>query len=500
MASIIPRNSARFSFAEVHAAVGGQWLQKGTGAGCTGVTTDTREALAEHAFVALVGERFDGHDFAAAAARGGAALLVVERAVARVPPDCAVLRVPSTLEALAALGRAWRRLWGGPVVAVAGSVGKTTTRTAVASVLSAIGLRVHSPAGNLNNSIGVPRVLLATPADAQVAVVELGTNALGEVAQLVAAAEPEVALLTRVALEHCEGLGDLESIEQEEGSVFDAAPRLAWGITNSDDERCLRQLQQRQQLRAATYGFGPAPVGSGWAPRLHWRLTACESSSSGSHVELQRWVDGAEAGAPMALSSPLLGPPGACAVAAALAAAEVQAGRAVTEHEVQAALRSPALGESGRLSPRRLGRDVLVIDDTYNASPESVLSSARVVQGLSRARSGRFFLALGAMGELGSQSEPLHRQLGVDLASLRPAGLVAFGDAARPLYDAFVAASAASAGPVGALVQHVPSAPEAVAPLLAELRPGDTVLVKGSRSLRAERIVQSLANGLGETP
>lgn len=500
MASTIPQNAATFTLAALRALVGGVWLQEGKHTGCTGIVTDTRQPLRGRAFVALRGERFDGHEFGLAAARAGAALLLVERAVEGIPSDCSVLRVPSTLGALAMLGRAWRRHWGGAVVAVAGSVGKTTTRTAVSAILGATGLRVHSPAGNLNNRIGVPMVLLALPAEAQVAVVELGTNALGEVAQLAATAEPEVALLTRIALEHCEGLGDLESIEQEEGSVFDAIAAGGWGITNSDDERCLRQLRRRAPPNCATYGFGPAPGPQRAAPHLHLRIASCRSDPAGSQLELERWPDGARRGDRMALASPLLGPPGACAVAAALLAAESRIGRAVTAQEAQRALLSPALGESGRLSPRRLGPDILVLDDTYNASPESVLSSARIAGELSLARSGRFFLALGEMGELGHQSAALHRKLGAELAALRPEGLVAFGEGARPLQEAFDAASQFPLGSARGLSQFVPSAPDAVAPLLATLRPGDTLLVKASRSSRAERVVQALAKRLGESP
>jgi UDP-N-acetylmuramoyl-tripeptide--D-alanyl-D-alanine ligase len=185
-----------------------------------GVSTDTRRITRGDLFVALRGDVYDAHDFLADARDRGAAALVVSDATKAVGLGLPVYIVPDTLVALGQLGTAWRRAWGRSVIAVAGSNGKTSTKELLKAALGRT-LNVHATAGNFNNLVGVPLTLLAIPSDAEVAVVELGTNAPGEIATLRAMVLPDVAVMTSIGEEHLEGLGDLAGVLREESDVFD---------------------------------------------------------------------------------------------------------------------------------------------------------------------------------------------------------------------------------------------------------------------------------------
>jgi UDP-N-acetylmuramoyl-tripeptide--D-alanyl-D-alanine ligase len=472
MASTIPTNQARFSRAELIEITGGRC--DAFAGEVSGVSTDSRAELGGALFVALRGERFDGHAFAAAAARQGARVLLVEQDVGDVG-SAAVLRVPSTLKALGDLGAYHRRRWGGRIAAVAGSVGKTTTRTAVFAVSRAAGRAAACPPGNLNNLIGVPLVLLTLTAEHDLAVVELGTSLPGEIERLTAIADPDVAVLTRIALEHSEGLGDLDAIEREEGALLRGLRPDAIAVVNGDDERCLRQLADCPASRQLAYGFGSGSLPQG----RHYRILGEHSAASGSRVRIERPGGGA-----LDLQSPLLGPPGAYALAAALASIEALLGRALAPSEVEAALASRALGEPGRLAPFELPDGSLVLDDTYNASPASMKSSIGVARQLADQRGGRLLLVLGEMRELGPLSVAAHRDVGRELVSAKPDRVFAFGgDAALFLEEA---------DRQGIATDFAHDAEAALALVSAARSANDVILVKASRSLRGERIVAGL--------
>jgi UDP-N-acetylmuramoyl-tripeptide--D-alanyl-D-alanine ligase len=215
MESALPENQARFTLGELARATGGTLAGPGGAEReVVGVSTDSRASLGGKLFVALKGERFDGHSFAEGAAKAGAAAILVENDVGALPIPA--LRVPSTLGALGAIAGLHRSRFPGRLIAVGGSAGKTTTRSAVGAVLELCAPgRVHQTSGNLNNLIGVPLVLLGLTPEQRYAVVELGTNAPGEVAALTAMAKPDAGLLTLIGLEHTEGLGDLDGVERE---------------------------------------------------------------------------------------------------------------------------------------------------------------------------------------------------------------------------------------------------------------------------------------------
>ncbi|HEU4746963.1 MAG TPA: UDP-N-acetylmuramoyl-tripeptide--D-alanyl-D-alanine ligase, partial [Gemmatimonadaceae bacterium] len=195
----------------------------------TSITTDTRKIAKGDLFVALIGERFDGHDYVETAVSGGASALVVSRSPRLDSVGVPVFEVPDTLVALGDLARYWRRAWGRPLIGVAGSNGKTSTKDLLLAALGGA-FTVHATTGNLNNRVGVPLTLLSVPPEADLAVVELGTSLPGEVGMLRAIAEPDIALVTSIAEEHLEGLGDLAGVLREEAAVYEG---IAVGIAPS---------------------------------------------------------------------------------------------------------------------------------------------------------------------------------------------------------------------------------------------------------------------------
>jgi UDP-N-acetylmuramoyl-tripeptide--D-alanyl-D-alanine ligase len=480
MASVIPANQARFTRAELIEATGGEC---GPFDGeVIGISSDSRADLSGGLFVALRGERFDGHAFAGAAVQRGARVILAEKDVADAGA-AAVLRVPSTLDALGRLGAYHRRRWGRRLAAVAGSVGKTTTRTAVFAVAKAAGRAVACPPGNLNNRIGVPMVLLTLTHHDDLCVVELGTSEPGEIELLTAIADPDVGVLTRISLEHSERLGGLDAIEQEEGALLRGLRKAASAIINADDERCVRQLAGSPAARQLGYGFRA----SSKKVQNHYRILGQDSLGGGAtRVRIER-----PQGALLDVRSPLLGPPGAYALAAALAAVESLLGRSLSGEEVEGALASPVLGEPGRLTPIELADGSLLLDDTYNSSPASVRSSVNVARQLADSRGGRLILALGEMRELGALSLDAHREVGADLVVARPDLLVAFGGDAAAFLD--------EPGRRGVPVAFGDDAPAALELVRAQRAPRDVILVKASRSLRAECIVDGL-RGPGSNP
>ena len=469
MAGTLPQNQATFSLAEVAALTSGT-LSGGAGeARVTGVTTDSRADVRGKLFVALSGERFDGHAFVHEVARAGAAAVLVGRDVG--PLSVPVVHVDSPLAALGALGAEQRRRFRGKVVAVAGSAGKTTTRSAIGALLGELAPgAVHQTTGNLNNLIGVPLVLLGLSESQRFAVVEIGTNAPGEVARLAAMVEPDVAVLTLIGIEHSEGLGDLDGIELEEGAVFASLRPGGVAAGNADDARVLRQLAGARAERVS-YGFG---AGANVRGR---RSGAC--AGKGQKLEVSGRHGTFE------LELPLLGEAGAYAALAAVAVAG-----SVTTTPLSSAVLTAAFsraGEPGRLAAHELADGTLVLDDAYNSNPASARASLRTARELAEERKARLVLVLGEMRELGALSAREHTDLGQAIGESGAAALVAVSGDARRYVDAVHAS--------GMDACFVADADAALAAARARIQPGDVVLVKASRGVRAERVVEGLIAG-----
>ena len=474
MASLIPENRAGFSLSEVAALCDGVLV--GNDAPCLGVTTDTRADLRGRLFVALRGERFDGHDFAAQAAESGAAGVVVERDVPGL--TAGFVKVTSTLSALGALGAAHRKRWAKRIIGVAGSAGKTTTRSAITAVLGALSANaVHFAAGNLNNLIGVPMVLLGLEAGHALGVVEIGTNAPGEVRALSLMAAPDVAVLTLIGLEHSEGLGDLDGIEREEGEIWSGLSAEGLAVANADDVRVQRTLSAIQPKRALSYGY---------AEDANYQLTARTANAlGGSRLSITRRTPFAQDA--ITLDTSLLGDAGAYASLAALAVGEW-----VTQAALDPALVSRALsaaGEPGRLTPIELRDGTVVLDDSYNSNPASVHSSLATAREIAHARSARLVLVLGEMRELGALSADQHREVGEALGQSGAAVLIAVAGDARGFVP--------PAQRAGLDAIFAEDSEHALHLLLARLEPKDVVLVKASRGVRAERLVRGLLEAKG---
>lgn len=482
MGTVIPLNNAVFALSDLVRCLQGQLLQAGSSDRAVGVSTDSRRVQTNNIFVALAGERFDGHDHASAAAASGASVLIVSRPV-DVPASVAVVRVGDTLEALGLLGREHRRHWtwesraqgyDGKVVAITGSAGKTTTCRAVTAVLRATRPgEVHSSVGNLNNAIGMPLVLLGLEPGHGQAVVEIGTNSPGEIAYGAGIVEPDVSVLTLVACAHTQGLGSIESVAQEKGELFAALGPEGVCVANADDPHVQSQVPRATGRRVIRFGRDP---------KADVRIVGASSRGwEGQDVEVRARVRGAEQR--VVARVPLLGAAGLYATGAAIAA-----GWALAGAEFDLARAAEGLGdlraEAGRLRPRRLAAGAILIDDAYNANPASMRDSIDVAAKIAAEEKRGLTLVLGEMRELGSQSEREHRVVGAQVSSVRPGLLVAVGGDAKWIAEVAIAS--------GVRTEIAPNSAEAVDRVLAGVGAGDVVLVKGSRGVALERVVAAL--------
>jgi UDP-N-acetylmuramoyl-tripeptide--D-alanyl-D-alanine ligase len=468
MATAIPPNRAPFTVDEIALATGGRVVRRG--AASIGVFTDSRMVTEGSAFVALVGERFDGHAFVEQAAALGARTLVVSRDDVAV--EAAVVRVDDTKKALGDLARAHRARWGGTLVAITGSAGKTTTKNVLARMLEAVAKgAVHASVGNLNNDVGLPMTLLGLETSHRYAVVEVGTNARGEVENLANIARPNVGVLTLVAAAHTEGLGTVDNVAREKGALLAALPPEGLAVVNADDPRALGQLARACAANKTTYGF---------SKHADYRIALRESRGvRGARLRIER-----ASGAVVDADSPLLGDVGALAVAASLAVVEGLLRRVMTAAELRVALLELESAGEGRLSPATLADGTLLIDDSYNANPASMRSSIAVAAELALHHKRRLLLVLGEMRELGELSTREHEELGHFAAERDVAHVVAVGGEAKRIAN--------EATTVGKSAEFAADAEHAISVVLSRVVPGDVVLVKGSRSVGTDKIVRAL--------
>jgi UDP-N-acetylmuramoyl-tripeptide--D-alanyl-D-alanine ligase len=413
------------------------------------ISTDTRTVGAGDCFLALKGESFDAHDFLPEAVKKGAAALIVHDAARAAGLGVPVYVVPDTLAALGALGRHRRRAWGKRVVGVVGTNGKTSTKELLRAALGA-GMRVHATVGNYNNLVGVPLTLFALPDDADVAVIEMGTNQPGEVAALRAIVEPDVVVVTSIAEEHLEGLGDLEGVLREEVSACDGVglavvPSSQPEIADAARPRAKRTISaglDTGDLHADVWGV--EPDGRGWVELQEVRVRV---PLRGVHN----------------LRNAML----ALAVARELGITIADASRAI------AIMPSPPM----RVHFEACG-DVTVINDAYNSNP----GSARVaLELLEHAGAGRQRVAvLGTMLELGAQADRLHDDVARAALQLPIELLVGVG--------AFGAALARVA-PGDPRVVTGADPESAWGAARSRVTPDAVILLKGSRGVRLERLI-----------
>jgi UDP-N-acetylmuramoyl-tripeptide--D-alanyl-D-alanine ligase len=458
-------SGARFTGDELAAATGGRWL--GTApAELRGVSTDTRTLAPGALFVALRGERFDAHAFLGEAAAKGAAAAVVAEPAAADPSPLPRLAVPDTLAALGAIARHHRRRFRVPVVAVTGSNGKTTTREMIAAILATRGPTLKTE-GNLNNEVGVPLTLLGLDAGHEAAVIEMGMSHPGEIARLAAIAEPHVGVVTLAAPAHLEGLGTVDAVADAKAELWAGLPAAGVAIANADDARMLRRAQASGR-RMITFSGARGRRGD---------VVVLEIVSQGA--DGLRFVLGV-GNREVPVHIPALVGAHNAANAAAAAAAAVALG--CTDREIAAGL--AAVRPVGRrLRLERLPSGVQLVDDCYNANPASMSAALRTLLDLA-AQGGRPVAVLGDMLELGAFEAEAHRALGEEAARAGVRALAAFGPRARG------AAEAARAAGLDAF--HTEDLDALVRWTKATLRPSDVLLVKGSRGMKLERLVEAL--------
>ena len=431
----------------------------------TRVVSDSRALAPGDLFVALRGERYDGHDFVAQALAQGAAAALVDarRASAWSGP---LIAVGDTLVALGALAAHWRARFDLPVVAVTGSNGKTTTKEMIAAIFrAAVGAdAVAATAGNLNNAIGLPLTVLGLRARHRLAVFELGMNHRGETRELAAIAAPTIALVTNAQREHQEFMRSVDEVAVEHADAIAALPVGGIAVVNADDAHAhvWHAAAAAARSRVVTFGLAAAAdVGSTFEP-----------DAAGSDVALRT---------PEGEASFRLGVPGRHMVANAVAAAAAARAAGVPLEAIARGL-SSFRPVAGRLVPRTGTRGGVVIDDTYNANPDSVRAAIDVIAAVP----GERWLALGDMGEVGAQGPQFHREIGRYARDAGVSRLYATGPLMREAVAAFGAAAA-----------HYESV-EALAAALAQAASRDVaILVKGSRFMRMERVVQVLCGDAG---
>ena len=480
------------TLADVLAGTGGTLATRMAGeTAFTGVSIDSRTLSPGALFVAVKGPRFDGHDFLAEAVQRGARAALVHRD-AEAPAGFPRVRVADTTKGLADLARHVRREAALPVVAVTGSVGKTTTKDMAAHLLATRG-PVLKTEGNLNNEYGLPLTLLRLAPGHTAAVLEMGMSAPGEIRSLSMLAEPDVATITRIAPVHLEFFPSVDAIADAKAEVLEGLRPNGTAVLNGDDPR-LRVIGERFSGRVVWFGRErrfevsaedervDAQPGNGLSSGLSGEGTSTRALR-GSGIVMRFSLRLGERAVDVAL--PLAGPHFVTSFLAAAAAAHVLGIPAEAMAEAATSLR--AARHRGEV--RRLGERVVLLDDCYNSSPEA-LEAAVVTLALLPGQ--RRVAVLGDMLELGPTGPALHRERGRALGG-RVDVVVGVGPLATEIVE-----GARDAGiPAGSL-HHFATAAEAALALARLVRPGDAVLVKASRGIRLEAVVDTLAARFGE--
>lgn len=436
----------------------------------SGVTIDSRKVDPGSLFVAIRGPRYDGHEFIENALAAGARGLVIEAdSSCNLPAGLSVpvLKVPDCVQALGDLARGHRSNFSGPVVAITGSSGKTTTKDMCAAALS-----VEAPClktqGNFNNEFGLPLTLLSRETEQESIVVEMGMNHRGEIARLAEIARPGVGLITNVGTAHIEFLGSREAIAEEKGDLFASLPETGIAVVNLEDPLATDQARRVGGSRVH-YGFGAQAEVRATGIRFEREPEAAFSFDlhASSHTEKVR----------------VRGLGETTVINALAAAASALATGTPLEHVASGleAYRPPM----GRMNPLRAGNGATVIDDSYNSNPESLLAALETLA--RRAAPGRSFAVLGDMNELGDRAHGEHRAAGQRIAELGIDFLFATGEYGSLMIDA---ALEAGLDPGHLLASTDPAKIAETIQSHAEV--GDWILVKGSRGTHMERVVNSL--------
>lgn len=459
----------------------------------SGVSTDTRTIEPGNLFVALRGERFDGHDFLSDAVLRGAAAVLVDHNVTAAAltlvqrRGAGVLRVPDTLAALSELAHGWRQRFAIPVVAVTGSNGKTTVKEMIASIFAAAyGIdQAFATPGNLNNHIGLPLSLLRLNAGHRAAVFELGTNHPGEIAPLAAIAAPTVALVNNAQREHQEFFDGPEGSAHENASVFGGLSAQGLAVFPADDGCVAIFRHAAQQAGCKTLSFALKPAAADAA-----LMQAQGQSVAPVDADLTGSADPHELGSQITIRLPdgsyamtLLRAFGQHNVRNALAAASCAYAAGVRGQDIAAGL-ARFVAVRGRLQRGVAASGAVLIDDSYNANPDSVLAAIDVLAACAQPA----VLVLGDMGEVGDRGAQFHDEVGRYARSRGITRLIGHGELMRHAVAAF-----------GDGAEHAADIDAVIASARTQSVPGATILVKGSRFMRMERVVKALSDQVLES-
>lgn len=430
------------------------------------VTTDSRDLRPGDLFVGIRGERFDGQAFADQALAAGAAAVMLEAGAKILTPKACVLEVDDTRLALGRLAAFWRARFASPLIAITGSNGKTTVKEMLASILRQVAGEpgVLATAGNLNNDIGMPLTLLRLTAAHRYAVVEMGMNHLGEISYLSSLARPDIALINNAGTAHIGELGSVDAIARAKAEIFEGLDEAGIAILNSDDAFVDYWRGLVRGKRVVDFGLDKQTAVS-----ARYELAVCASLVTFRTPD-EEFVA-------------TLGMPGLHNVKNALAAVACAYALNIPSAAIASGLAAYA-GVKGRLQRKRHPCGALVIDDTYNANPESMRAAIAVLA----AYPGHTFFVMGDMGELGANAEAMHVSIGEFAKRAGVHAMLALGEL-----------SAAAVRGFGEGARHFSSVDELVGALSGALEHGSTVLVKGSRFMRMERVVEALGAVNGES-
>jgi UDP-N-acetylmuramoyl-tripeptide--D-alanyl-D-alanine ligase len=429
---------------------------KSAGLEVTSVDSDSRRAQPGQLFVALPGEKFDGHDYLPqVAALGAAAALVTHPVKTELP----VVEVNDTRLAMGELAAYWRQHLGTSMIAVTGSNGKTTTKEMIAAIMQVhVGGadKVLATAGNFNNDIGMPLTLLRLRPFHRIAVIEMGMNHLGEIDYLTRIARPNVAVINNAGTAHIGELGSRENIAKAKGEIFAGLAEDGIAVINADSEFAAYWRGLNEQRRVMTFGMSPEA-------EVRGEIAAGETSSFSVHYKNES----------VAVT---LAVPGAHNIMNALAAASASLAAGASLQEVAQGLKGFG-GVKGRLQQKTAANGANVIDDTYNANPDSMKAALDVL----RESRQRTVFVMGDMGELGDDAEAMHATVGSYAKECGVKAMYALGNHTKAAIKAF-----------GDHGQHFGTVENLIAALQAETDAEDIVLVKGSRFMQMERVVNAL--------
>lgn len=461
---------AKFSVKEILDITGGTLVSGRPELAFEGVAIDSRQVAAGDLFVAIVGKRLDGHDFIPEAIRRGARGILAQEVRPVMAEAAAAILVSDTTKALGDLGHAHRERFTVPVIAITGSAGKTTTKEMVVSILEKR-WKVLKTQGNLNNLIGLPLTLFNLTKTHEICVLELGTNQPGEIARLAQIAHPSIACVTNIGPAHLEGLGSLAGVAEEKGSLFDSLGPEGTAVVNLDDS-FVREMKERLKCRIITYGRRPE-----------------------ANVKLERIWEKQTQGVVFSLSAGneaqkvKLATPAEHNISNALAAAAIAWAAGAELKDIAAGLEDfrPV---PGRMEIIALANGACLINDVYNANPlscEAALHTLKEMKGRNRG-----FVFLGDMLELGEEGESRHRSVGEILAEVSIEKAYLKGELVK-----YVAQGAKEKGLKDDQMIFFERAEDVLPDFFDRLSAGDWILVKGSRGMKMEELVDALVNRFG---